>query len=161
MMQSIKIIPGITDLSVIPTETLKEIIEVSKVAANQMSETIKDNMEKVEETRKIQSALLEERNRMKDELNSRDSIAIATRLVNEHNLEYCHEPGIITTQITIVKRGEKFYVCVPLPEVNTQWTFIAWEWATTFCRKNRRFYPTHEEWQDCRHIYLLMGAPLE
>lgn len=168
-MIEIKIIPGVTDLSQFPAEILKDMIDASAGTVNQMTETIVETMKEVsevmaevEEIKEAQKVLIAERNRMKAELSRRGKMELMAKLVTEHNKEYRHEPGgHISKPIEAGEKDGDFYVRVPLPACNHNWTFAAWEWATTFCRKNRCFYPTHEPWQDCRYIYLKMGSPLE
>jgi hypothetical protein len=161
-MIEIKIIPGVTDLSQFPDEILKIMIDASAGTVNQMTESIVETMKEVEEIKEAQKVQIAERNRMKAELRRREKMELMAKLVTEHNKEYCHEPGgHISKPIEASEKDGAFYVRVPLPVCNPNWTFMAWEWATTFCRKNRCFYPTHEPWQDCRYIYLKMGSPLE
>lgn len=149
--KQIIIVAGETDLSEIPTEILEAMVSGLK-------ESINGVVGQIGEMTEAEEVMATERQRIKEELQSRDPLWKLNHMIAEHCETHRQNFGVRSRPISATMYGGEKYVAIPLPEANSSWTFSAWEWAKTFCEKYKGSYPTHESWHDSHTLYIKARA---
>jgi hypothetical protein len=149
----IEIVPGKTDLSQFPREVLEALKEGLSAAHNELDG-------QVESIEKVQEQIGAEIRRVVDEIKRQTTPAeMLMKMVEEHIASY-GDYGPSSRKNwpveTFTELGDHF-VKIPLPDSNSGWTFTAWKWAESFCKKYD-CYPVHYSHNSPKFIYLKSRA---
>ncbi len=119
-----------------------------------------DYSKRIAQCNKDIAALNVERNKLLEEKEKKND--------PHYNIKkYIQEHGFYGKKTSLININHEWYIGVPLPSANDLWTFAAFDWVKTFCKRfdgnPRSVYPIHygvNGFDNANYLYISIGKEI-